>query len=74
MRLAVIILSYNTKALLRQAISSVLASAALTADRLTVDVVVPAASLANGARMIEPPDSVTAPDTSPVRVVVPVVL
>jgi GT2 family glycosyltransferase len=40
MRLAVIILSYNTKALLRQAISSVLASAALTADRLTVDVVV----------------------------------
>lgn len=40
MRLAVIILSYNTQALLRQAINSVLASAALTANRLAVDVVV----------------------------------
>ncbi|MEZ4729459.1 MAG: glycosyltransferase family 2 protein [Caldilineaceae bacterium] len=40
MRLAVIILSYNTRDLLRQALSSVLASAALTADRLAVDVVV----------------------------------
>ncbi len=40
MRVAVIILSYNTRDLLRQSIKSVLASAALTADRLTVDVVV----------------------------------
>ena len=40
MRLAVIILSYNTKALLRQAITSVLASAALTENRLAVDVLV----------------------------------
>ena len=49
MRLAVIILSYNTKALLRQAISSVLASAALTADRLTVDVVVVDNASADGS-------------------------
>ena len=40
MRVAVIILSYNTRDLLRQALQSVLASAALTADRMTVDVVV----------------------------------
>lgn len=40
MRLAVIILSYNTRALLRQALTSVFASAALTADRLDVDVLV----------------------------------
>lgn len=40
MRLAVIILSYNTCTLLRQSLTSVLASAALTADRLAVDIVV----------------------------------
>ncbi|MBX3011096.1 MAG: glycosyltransferase family 2 protein [Caldilineaceae bacterium] len=40
MRLAVIILSYNTRDLLRQSLTSVLASAALTADRLAVDVLV----------------------------------
>ncbi len=40
MKLAVIILSYNTRDLLRQSITSVLTSAALTADRLTVDVLV----------------------------------
>lgn len=40
MRLAVIILSYNTRDLLRKSLTSVLASAALSADRLTVDVLV----------------------------------
>jgi len=40
MRLAVVVLSYNTRDLLRQALQHVLASAALTADRLAVDLVV----------------------------------
>lgn len=40
MRLAVIILSYNTRDLLRQALASVFTSAALTSDRLEVDVLV----------------------------------
>lgn len=40
MRLAVIVLSYNTRDLLRQCLRSVLASATLTADRLAVDLVV----------------------------------
>ena len=40
MRLAVVVLSYNTRDLLRRALQSVLASAALTADRLTIDLLV----------------------------------
>ncbi len=40
MRLAVVVLSYNTRDLLRQAVESVLASAACTADRLAVDLLV----------------------------------
>lgn len=40
MRLAVVILSYNTRDLLRQAITSVLTSAALTEDHLAVDIVI----------------------------------
>lgn len=40
MRLAIIILSYNTRDLLRNCLRSVLAAAALTADRLAVDVIV----------------------------------
>lgn len=40
MRLAVVVLSYNTRDLLRRALHSVLASAALTAERLTVDLLV----------------------------------
>ena len=40
MQLAVIILSYNTRDLLRQALQSVLASAARTRDQLVVDVIV----------------------------------
>lgn len=40
MRLAVVILSYNTRDLLRQALQSVFTASTLTADRLTVDVLV----------------------------------
>ncbi len=40
MRLAVIILSYNTRDLLRNCLRSVFGSAALSADQLAVDVIV----------------------------------
>ena len=54
MRLAVVVLSYNTRDLLRQALQSVLAAAARSADHLTVELlVVDNASADGSAAMVQ---------------------